>query len=272
MSSAACNAHWTMAEERKAAEETALRLLQAALQRGLQTEEAQAASGLGRIIAYEPRVGADTPTGSGDVLDLLMSEGPNPELPGLFDSAMLVNIGAPRPIGTSSPAVVSGTLHAVPEGDTAGLITVHAPTTPPRHGSGVATLARPPNPVRIEEESSGEHSSPTSPSDKADHLLSNLGSHSVREGVLPSETSSSPRGPFSEAGSRLGASSLGPAVLKLLDAMVNKLTEVGVVLSSTRSSRGTTVASVDEADDEGDKNKKPKERKLRKFPASDPRQ
>ena len=70
----------------------------------------------------------------------------------------------------------------------------------------------------------------------------------------------------------MGASSLGPAVLKLLDAMVNKLTEVGVVLSSTRSSRGTTVASVDEADDEGDKNKKPKERKLRKFPASDPRQ
>ena len=39
-----------MAEERKAAEETALRLLQGALQGGLQTEEAQAASALGRIV------------------------------------------------------------------------------------------------------------------------------------------------------------------------------------------------------------------------------
>ena len=45
-------AYWTMAEEREVAEETALRLLQAALQQGLQTEEAAAASGLGTIYIY----------------------------------------------------------------------------------------------------------------------------------------------------------------------------------------------------------------------------
>ena len=128
-----------MSEERAAAEETALRLLQAALQRGLQTEEAAAASGLGTIAGYEPRVGTETPTGSGDVLDLLTSEGPNPELPGLFDSAMLINIGTPRPVGTSPSTVVCGTLLPVPEGDTNDLITIQAPVTPPREGSRLLT-------------------------------------------------------------------------------------------------------------------------------------